>query len=564
MDVKPGEVALYSSCKALASGEYVLTVTQTLTEVTDTDPGPSVDLPSAEYKIPPEARLQLRVAGPPFALAPTEIHGCFPPPRSAGAYHADLPLVVLRRRTLPWERVICAADKARTWPWLALLVFDKERDGVSEPKRADGQEATLRVRDVVSDTHYDPNVMSLFTPDELGEPCRAIQVDCNAFGAILPYGDELPLLAHVRQVSTQDKEAQGTDDDGWFAVLLANRLPARPAPPRHVEPWRPGRPGDPSQDPDADDAALAEADPAPVTFVACLVSLRGLYNEITRVQQPGGRITLIVLHSWEFVTTGQGSFEELLEKLPQRGGVGFLGTHPSGAAEPGPDQPANQASLQSGHVPLRYRTREGEDSLAWYRGPFAPALIKREEPVPYHCADQARRIDPVSGLENVTYSAAFELGRLLACADRRFSVDVLHWRRGDAVEQHKGVSRALFTAKLPPIEISSLIARLAPRYFRKLIWEVDNWRVRVGEQQWLADRSGIRDIQRAISDRAISAGTDALTLERDGLTAQLDGMTERVAIAEQAVTALNSSLAQLAADEDALANLDERRQKGRR
>ena len=42
---------------------------------------------------------------------------------------------------------------------------------------------------------------------------------------IFPCEQDLPLLTHVREVDVHDTELADGDDDGWLAVVLANRLP---------------------------------------------------------------------------------------------------------------------------------------------------------------------------------------------------------------------------------------------------------------------------------------------------------------------------------------------------
>ncbi len=85
--------------------------------------------------------------------------------------------------------------------------------------------------------------------------------------------------------------------------------------------------------------------------------------------------------------------------------------------------------MDSGHVPLRHLSRAGEELTAFYRGPLVPAGVRRDTTGPYHSADQARRIDPLTGLENLGYASAFEIGRLMALSDANFAVALLRWRR---------------------------------------------------------------------------------------------------------------------------------------
>ena len=63
---------------------------------------------------------RLRVTSPRYRMPPDQILSTFPPANSEGAFEARLPQVVLRRRTLPWER---AVDANRSVPWLALVLI---------------------------------------------------------------------------------------------------------------------------------------------------------------------------------------------------------------------------------------------------------------------------------------------------------------------------------------------------------------------------------------------------------------------------------------------------------
>ena len=101
---EPGHFILHSSAiPDLPAGAYTAHLTQAITA-----PGAGVD--------PLDAHLE--VTAPRFALPPDQILSTFPPNQSEGAYSSRLAQVVLRRRTLPWERRI---DGAGT-PW--CLRFD--------------------------------------------------------------------------------------------------------------------------------------------------------------------------------------------------------------------------------------------------------------------------------------------------------------------------------------------------------------------------------------------------------------------------------------------------------
>ena len=134
---------------------------------------------------------------------------------------------------------------------------------------------------------------------------------------LLPRRKELSLLSHVRQVNLADSELAGADDDGWFAVVVANRLPTSSG-----------------------------------KYRACLVSLEGregLLEHSTTVPVP-----LVVLHHWGFEVGTGGVFEVLARQLD----VGPLRL--AGAAPGSVDPP----------VPMVRQLRDGAQTLVTYLGPL--------------------------------------------------------------------------------------------------------------------------------------------------------------------------------------------------
>jgi hypothetical protein len=78
---------------------------------------------------------------------------------------------------------------------------------------------------------------------------------------------------------------------------------------------------------------------------------------------------------------------------------------------------------------LNHSTRLGEKTVSWYRGPLVPLYLSRETKYRFlPAADAALRYSPLDGMMDVTYAAAFQLGRLLALQDRHFAT-ALHAHR---------------------------------------------------------------------------------------------------------------------------------------
>jgi hypothetical protein len=282
----------------------------------------------------------IAVGGSPLRIASTDIISCHPPRNATGAFDQELPHVVLGRRTLPWER----PGPTNAPPWLALLVFLD-----SEVTFASG---TLqdRLPGLVSTLDAAPT-----------DPVDVVTVnDPTVLAGVLPAQAELGLLSHVRRVNTADTALDLDDDDGWMAVVVANRLP------------------------------LA-TDPGPARYHACLVSLEHRGDVYV-----GGSSELILLYRWDFVTDSGGTFEELADGL----NVDTLGN--------------TAVTDAAGRATIGLTEREGAATTALYRGPFT-------------VTDAALADDDADA--DISYDAAYELGRLLGAADPTLCRELVAWHR---------------------------------------------------------------------------------------------------------------------------------------
>jgi len=368
------------------------------------------------------------VLGPRFGLGAADVQSVYPPANSQGQFEQTLPHIVLRRRTLPWERRLGSPNGAGSVPWFALLLFhegelqagtqlrglgevlapgaagDKikrpslsldEIENLDVPAAAEsiqgnrtgpfqinaGQNDTLvlcrdggapveivlpnkgsrNIEQVVTDLASNASFTAIATAANnsgkltisassagklkllngnanatlglLATQTRTIDVPKALFFQIAPKLGELPLLTHVRHVSTDNKEPQGMLEDGWFAVVLCNRL------------------------------SLAGLNSVH------LVSLEGWGDALANPSSLEGFDTmrLISLASWSFSQLpARGSFKELMQHLD----VGLLqvAIPPGLAPATAPEAQLLKGALNSGYVPLAYNMRQGEHTAAWYRG----------------------------------------------------------------------------------------------------------------------------------------------------------------------------------------------------
>lgn len=213
----PGHFILHGRAEPpLGAGDYTLRMTQEV-----------AGGPTEPYEG------HLRITSPRFRMPPDQILSTFPPANSEGAYESRLPQIVLRRRTLPWERII--DDARRQIPWLALVVT-AEGEGQLSGETPVGDCVTQGV--------------TLPGPNDVATGVY-LAVTETVLKKIFPAKEDLQLLAHVREVDLNDTELAVGDDDGFLAVVLANRLPQ-----------------------------FDRVNCKPVRYMACLVNIEGQFEDL--------------------------------------------------------------------------------------------------------------------------------------------------------------------------------------------------------------------------------------------------------------------------------------------
>lgn len=407
------------------------------------------------------------VQGPRFALDPVEVFATYPPDQGEGEFDGTLPHAVLTNRTLPWQRQTTLDEPDWTFPdnrhdrdvpgWLAVLVFDAEDEAAFPGFRAQSRSGTVRElfirrtgndagqgysyfweqKDLGSDSQgLDKHLEYGQSPDD---PCQIIDIPLALFWTIAPSCDDLKMTAHVRTVNVIRKATQngvpagrndlskvpGTSD---FALVFGNRVPkagvrtfAHLVSLERLEPFLPSDPA-------------TSANPAEVAAPSRVPGDGGFPIAAE------GFLRLAVLQSWSFTSTGDSShFEKALLALtpktaarnnetPADFSMGLPLPPPSGT----PSAAAAQArkALAMGYTALRHHTRDGGQTVSWYRGPLLPAQTAPDLlPQTMPSADAATRYDPASGMFDLGYAGAWQIGRLLAVQDKRFSTLLYNWRR---------------------------------------------------------------------------------------------------------------------------------------
>ncbi|AUX30846.1 MULTISPECIES: hypothetical protein [Sorangium] len=375
---------------ALESGTYKIEIQQIVQ---------SPKIPQQTYP----KHLSFAVLGERFGpLGPEDIVAMFPPPGSVGEHANVLPHVTLGRSTLPWERLPGLVDEDRSWMALLLLrASDFADEGVEKPRV---QTITLGelLQTPAATARFPTERIRLEEGQQASDEVTVIDVQWKTLEPLLPTAEELALLAHAHQRVAADETPEGDLD----ATVICNRLP----------------------EPNG-------------TSTVHLVSLEKRYPSgafDAQGAEPNDWIRLVSLASWKFDSVDpEQSFSALLKELDRQ---------PAELRAPVPEAlpPASPAAayLEQGYVPLPHRMRRASKTVSFYRGPFVPGVSAEEVTLPAECADELVRYDPETGMFDVSYAAAWELGRLRTLANTRVALELLRWTRESAQQRHAMRQRA--------------------------------------------------------------------------------------------------------------------------
>ncbi len=356
------------------------------------------------------------VAGERFSLNDNVIYKLFPPAKSQGHFDNVLPHVVFSRRTLPWERAPDAS--AEDSSWLAILVFTQS----AAPAPVSGKLSNLYPASApdgggllpAGTYSYGSGLASgeyfLGYGESADDGCIYMDIPAAQFATFAPSLADLAWNAHARTLTASGSEAAKD-----YATVVANRQPI---------------PG--------------------TTCIAHLVSFEGLGSQLPEddgtyaVAPTWTSIRLVSLKSWSFyVSPLEASFAHILQGL--NGGINQSETElgDSQIRLPSGYIPAAATGLAPPSLPFDsgYSVLAGSDGAAgktaWYRGPFTPSTITpaaadaswTSNPLPANAAAALVASVSTTPANNASFAAAWQLGRLLALADRSFATAQVSWKR---------------------------------------------------------------------------------------------------------------------------------------
>jgi len=423
------------------------------------------------------------VGGNRFTLDPNHLHSVFPPNNNIGDHANAIPSITLKRSTLPWEWIPCKegqnpeGDNEKT-PWMCLLILnedeklggcikkddffqaidddedlwamllkgkwilptsDKNTFIVPSPSERTAQlpKDYLAYKDKIEqflNESRDPKTETIQTLQNASKDTwikwpgfdkkvfekNNTQVtlgdfDRSLLNKIMPLYDELRFLTHVRSAS--QKLPDGFVTNEW-AIVCTNRLP------------QPNK-----------------------RTTAYLISLQGRIDLSTskpsytwEASQDNALIRFPILKQWSFSCISHkhsltGILRHLNTYLQDKDSDNTSAPPKNNTSTftfrlPPNGNPIAEQFLALGKIPLIHNMRMGTRSVSWYQGPLTTNQHLHELTPPkdpeqplIEAADQLLMYNRQTGMYDVSYAAAWELGRMLLLSEKDLAIKLFHWKR---------------------------------------------------------------------------------------------------------------------------------------
>ena len=413
-----------------------------------------------------EASIDLFVGGPRFYLAPDEIHAVFPPANSNGDFDNVLPHIELNRSTLPWERSTGSNDNKLPWFALVLIEEDELADtekviGVSRKPWSKGGNQGLRSDFLLLEEPGDEPVKmdnSDKTPAPF-PPAKVINFNRKFLKSILPNEADLKLLCHLRL---------GTDQQGQKyerALMVCNRIPraGRKAEVHLVSleqyhGLRKAQVSEPTVElislhswsfscPNEEEYRLSEINLKRIQDKTLKSKLLNMIEPgVAREQMYRGKNSFISslketgLFNKPNDVKNKSALMDVLKacRIETETFKGLIDSLDKGLMR----VPNNKESTSDGAeffnlgaIPMAHGLRQGGKSVSWYHGPLLSTTLDYQNlALPVRNSDELLIYEQLTGMLDVSYAAAWELGRLLVLGDQKISQQISQWKTSHARE----------------------------------------------------------------------------------------------------------------------------------
>lgn len=325
-----------------------------------------------------QVQKEICIAANTRALAGQDVFSVYPPPEQQGDFAGTLPFLVLNDQVYPWIRRWRDDIDGRPVPWLALIVVS-ENEGAVETDVENAKLPDLKERGV-------------FFPLKEGEvtSCRdddnihILTMPKQTYRDVMPAAEDLQWLTHAKFVDLSSTEDAIAKQDGWFSTVIANRF-------------------------------VPSLEGCSLKSTVHLVPVDGYLNG--NIPEDCDRVRLISLYHWNIYSekTQEQSFTALMEGIGRNSRV------------------VKDQSLKPHYL------RTGEKTYSRYHSPLLPYHMERYDNLGgegRYTADGRLIYDAQNGILDISYAAAFNLGRMISLSRRTEAEKIARWRRERAMGEH--------------------------------------------------------------------------------------------------------------------------------
>lgn len=357
---------------------------------------------------------QFRVDAERYGLPPHYKHFIFPPNGDNGNYRDVLPHIVINKSTFPWERESCITrrtapnkidgkDVVHNFPaWLILVLLTEDEAAKFE-----------LVKKIPTDVGFDLD--DDIEKDKIKEFSflEINKQNWEILKSILPQPDDIEYLAHTMITKQPNGATNSEEEEEEMSVLICNRLPTPGK--RHTVHM----------------LSIEET-----TFGHFYNKEDNKWKEWSAIR--GDRQYIPSLYKWSFTCEEDGemgyrqTLEQKVDISPFRMYADNDKTKDSKA----------KSYLERGFVPLPHYLRKGERTVSWYHGPLVPIFKGSWNGISVKnatSADDFLIFDETSGLLDVSYAAAWQLGRNLTLKNKRVATQIYFWRRRVVQAQKRSI-----------------------------------------------------------------------------------------------------------------------------
>ena len=347
-----------------------------------------------------------------------------PAPNQRGDFSTELPYMVINDPSFPWIKELTITienktiplldDNGNPIPWLALVVISEKE--VYEEK--DVKYANLK-NEIGEKIQIGDEIKSVYFKYEECPSCKEddlvhlVTVTKDTFDKIKSTKEERAWLTHCKRVDLSHTDDVTAQNDGYFSVVIANRFP--PCNDNQI----------------ITSSSNGNDDVKRIKNTVHLIAAH-LYDDEEKkdkdnlMLKDSDFVKIISLYHWNIYSDikeiADKSFETIINDMTDK------------------NNPSKRKRLTESALKEHY-LRSGEKTYSRYHSPILPMKYERPKDVALngektYTSDGRLIYDFKTGIFDITYAAAFNLGRMATLSHNAEAQKIVKWRKEQKIDKH--------------------------------------------------------------------------------------------------------------------------------